>query len=924
MKNSTLKTITDHVPALCIAVTLLLSITTIASAGSPVITGMFVEGHASPLALKNTTPRFSWIIKDPERWDQTKSFRGEEKYREVQNAYRILVASSRALIDEDKGDLWDSGKVMSSNSTWIPYEGIPLEGKARCWWKVRTWDRADEPGPFSEVDFFETGLQEDDWKAHFIWDGTDNTNNFCYLRKQFEIPGDVAHARIYLFAHDDYKLFINGRFTGRGPAPSDPYHAALYNTYDITSLLSPGPNVIAVIAHYHGEGTGCGIKGTPAFICQAEIEYHDGETAKVISDSSWRCRAETPWDESSPCRGPHYARATSVESIDARKRVDGWMTPGFNDSSWSCAEKAEPGYRLEAQLIPGTEIREERPPIRIEYREPNIHFLDFGCNCTGWPELKIDNAEPGRKIRIWYAEEADDHKIVRNGNTIDHYFDEYICSGGSEIFEPDTKYNGFRYVEIEGYPGKLTHDDIRLKYAHTRLKKEGAFQCSSPLLNDIYEISVRTQVNACQGLLTDCPQREQAQYIADAVIQGLNLFYNFGYSGLHRKFLYDISHSFKKPGFISAQHPSETLTLIPEWILHWPIGIWNHYLYTGDRKVVDDLYPLARKTLAIFARFEDSKTHLLKNVPGDSLSDHPLSTMDNIVEALTPLNCLYYQALTVTAKMAGTLSLKDEEKTLTQASARIKQAINTHLFDGKSRYMDCLGSEKSHALASAFPLCFGIVPEENIPEVLDHIVSRGFEPSVYGGFYLCEALYKYDRADHLHALIRNEDALWGKMLAEGSTTTWEAWMKGGSLSHAWSAYPMKFLLSGLVGIEPLSPGFSTFRIKPHVVDGIKFAEGTVPTPRGLIRAEWKRTGNGLSLRVEIPVNTKAEIQLPTLGLEEFAVFESGFPVAKGHWARNKPPGFLPMDLSDHDGPGRVNFCVGSGIYSFLIREWEVD
>jgi len=891
---------------ICVAALLWLIRAEPTSGNLPHPSRLLVDGICEPLALKNTCPQFSWIIHDRDRG-------------EVQTAYQILVASSPTLIVQNKGDLWDSNKVPSSASTHVPYAGSPLSGRSRYWWKVRTWDRSGRAGPFSSAACFETGLHGEDWQADYIWDGTAANNNYCYLRRRLTLPGRVKQARIYLFAHDDYRLFINGRFVGRGPAPSDPYDSALYNTWDITSLLEPGDNVLTVIAHYHGEGTGCGVKGTPAFICQAEIDCEGGKQLTLTSDASWKVLAETPWNEASPCRGPNYAQATSVEDYDARKEVDQWMQTDFDDTVWKHARVVAPGYQLEAQTVPVEALDRLLVPVRIENPIPGIHLVDFGLNSTGWPVLRIEGADAGQQIRIWYAEEKDGDRIVRDSNSISNYYDQYTCKGGAtETWAPDTKYNGFRYVEIEGYPGTLTAERIRLHYSHTALRREGSFNSSNDLVNRIYEICARTQVNACQGVLVDCPHREQTQYAADAAIQGLNIFYNFGNPGLHRKFLYDISDSALQSGLISSTHPSEKRSLIPEWLLHWPAALWNEYLYTGDSRPLRDHSPSLERLIEIFARYEDVNTGLLADLPGHEISDHPLGGMDMEGSSLTPQNCLYYRAHVIAAQVADLTGCTKQAAQHRAAADRIRQAINTHLFDGKNRYRDCSGSSAFHALSSVFALYVDIVPEDRIEAVVDYVVSKGFEPSVYGGFYLCEVLYRFDRDLAMARYLLEEDQRWGLMLASGSTTTWEAWFSGVSQSHAWSAYPMKFLLSGLAGIEPIEPGFGSFRIRPRIRGELQFTEGTVPTPRGPIDSNWYKTDRGLRLQVEIPVNTQARIDLPVPESASYTILEGGQRIYSNHRFQKGVPGisFIGFDQN------RISFLTGSGTYSFELFSTE--
>ena len=114
------------------------------------------EYLANPAGIDATVPRLSWIITSHRR-------------AEMQTAYQVLVASSPELLSESKGDLWDSGKVLSNESAQISYGGSPLLSRETCFWKVRTWDRDDQPGEWSDAASWSMGLlQREDWSAKWI------------------------------------------------------------------------------------------------------------------------------------------------------------------------------------------------------------------------------------------------------------------------------------------------------------------------------------------------------------------------------------------------------------------------------------------------------------------------------------------------------------------------------------------------------------------------------------------------------------------------------------------------------------------------------------------------------------------------------------------------------------------------------------
>src|SRR5262249_5344055 len=81
----------------------------------------------TPIGIDEPRPRLSWWIDD-------------DRPAEIQTEYQIIAARRPESLDEDNGDLWDSGRVESSSTCHIPYAGKPLTSRQRVWWKVRTFD----------------------------------------------------------------------------------------------------------------------------------------------------------------------------------------------------------------------------------------------------------------------------------------------------------------------------------------------------------------------------------------------------------------------------------------------------------------------------------------------------------------------------------------------------------------------------------------------------------------------------------------------------------------------------------------------------------------------------------------------------------------------------------------------------------------
>jgi alpha-L-rhamnosidase len=156
---------------LCAAFTL--SLCAYAQDSIPAPTHLRTEYLANPLGIATDAPRFGWWMRhdDPS---------------EAQAAYRVLVASTPDILAQDKGDLWDSGKVASDESVEVPYTGQNLNSFQRAWWKVCLWDKRDRPSAFSEPATFElAALKSDDFSAKWIQGTPDDPgNNGCRSRTE--------------------------------------------------------------------------------------------------------------------------------------------------------------------------------------------------------------------------------------------------------------------------------------------------------------------------------------------------------------------------------------------------------------------------------------------------------------------------------------------------------------------------------------------------------------------------------------------------------------------------------------------------------------------------------------------------------------------------------------------------------------------
>ena len=177
--------------------------------------------------------------------------------------------------------------------------------------------------------------QEVRWKAHWEWiPGNPRPKNYyLYLRKIVDFPESLDQATAFVSADNRYKLFVNGKFLGRGPARSDPREQS-YDVYDFSRELKLGKNVIAALVHHYGVSTGAYILGRGGFLFQCEAIIKSQSTVEILSNHSWKVARDTAWFQQAP-------RISSplgfVEVYDANLEPHGWQTRDFDDSFWQSA-----------------------------------------------------------------------------------------------------------------------------------------------------------------------------------------------------------------------------------------------------------------------------------------------------------------------------------------------------------------------------------------------------------------------------------------------------------------------------------------------------------------------------------------------------------------------------------------------------------
>jgi alpha-L-rhamnosidase len=881
--------------ALCAASTSMLS----AGALSP--THLRCEYLDNPLGIDVLQPRLSWVLTSDERGAK-------------QTAYQILVASSESALKTAQADLWDSGKVASGETAHIRYSGKPLASHQQAIWKVRVWDGKGQPRE-SEPATWEMGLLKPDaWNAKWIARTTDtNSNPAPLLRRTFNLNGEIKQARAYICGLGYHELYLNGRKTGDhvlDPGYTRYDRRSLYVTHDVTNQLKQGANAIGVIL---GNGWyNCHTKAVwkfheapwraaPKLLLHLRVDYADGRSETIVSDESWKCST-----------GPIvFDSIYGGETYDARLEKSGWANPDYNAADWEPAKVVDaPAGQLAAQMMPPIKINLTLKPAKLTEPKPGVFVFDIGQNLAGMAELTV-SGPAGTSVQMRYGERLSpdgtldtrdiEQHVKKLGKEQQHQTDTYILKGeGKETWHSRFTYHGFQYVEVTGFPGKPTLDNLRALFIHSAVPKAGEFTCSNPMLEKINTAAHWAFLSNLQGIPTDCPHREKNGWTGDAHLACEQAQFNFFPATVYQKWINDIGDEQKPtgqlPGIVPTSGWGYSWGNGPAWDSAFLLIPYYQYLYYGDTENF-------RRHYDGMKRYVDYLTTRAKDgIVSIGLNDWaPWKTR---TQAGITDTAYYYVDTKIVALAAGLLDKKDDARKYEALAESIKTAFTQKFYHPETALYDN-GSQTALSCA----LYQGLVEPANKARVLENLTAavektnHHIDAGILGTKYILNALLENGRADVAYRMVAQKDQPgWGWWLEQGGTTLWEQWGGGESRNHIMFGDVSAWFYKALAGIrpDPKSPGFKHFFINPQVVGDLTRAKGAYDSIRGKIVSDWQVVNGEFQITLVIPANTTATVSLPVIS----ELTESGQPA-------NKAVGVTDLRVES----GRTVFEADSGIYN---------
>ncbi len=851
----------------------------LSAAADPSVVKLLCEYKVNPIGIDTPNPRLSWQIE-------------ASSPGIMQEAYQVIVSSSREGL-EAGGDLaWDTGKVLSSQSIHIAYQGRETQSRQRYYWKARVWT-GDQASDWSEAAFWEMGLLDaPDWKADWIestWqEDTAKSEPAHMMRREFSLEKNPVAARLYITSHGLYQAQINGAVVGDQvltPGWTSYGKRLQYQTYDVTELLKKGDNAIGVQlgdGWYRGfiafRGNRNAYGDSLGLLCQLEVTDEDGKTEIISSGTEWK----------SSTGAVLASDIYNGEVYDARLEKDGWSESGFDDSGWTPVRKGSPGTaELIAPAGPPVRRIEEIKPVKILETPEGDTVVDMGQNMVGWIRLKVEG-DAGTKVTLRHTEVLDKKGdfYTENLRAAKQTLEYTLKGKGTEVYEPLFTFQGFRYVAVDGYPGELTTESLTGIVVHSDMPASGSFECSNPLINQLQHNIIWGQKGNFVDVPTDCPQRdERLGWTGDAQVFAETASFNFNAASFYTKWLGDVAADQTEDGQVphvvpnvlrgfSATGWSDAAVIIP----------WTMYVRFGDKGILEQQYD-SMAAWVEYMKKQAGNSYLWTNGThyGDWLafatnrSDYPGATTDKDMLA----TAFYAYSTSLMEKTARVLGRYEEAEGYASLWKRIQEAFVREYVTANGRMAS--NTQTAYTIA----LNFGLLPEGLRAQAADRLEAdvRSFNNHLTTGFlgtpYLCHVLSSNGKIGAAYDLLNQETyPSWLYPVKMGATTIWERWdgiKPDGSFQdpgmNSYNHYAYGAIGSWLYGVvagiqpDPDEPGFRHILISPEPGGGLSHASAELESLYGTIKSGWKLEEGLFTLAVRIPPNTHATVMLPKARLE---------------------------------------------------------
>ncbi|MGN6219755.1 MAG: family 78 glycoside hydrolase catalytic domain [Microbacterium sp.] len=777
--------------------------------------------------------------------------------------------------------------VEGRSSTRVPWPFAPLAPREEVSLRVRVsgLDGAisDWSAPARVVAGF---LAEGEWQAKTIGlPSPSETAQPAYLRTEFEVTGQVARATLYATALGVYQVAIDGvdvddqvMKPGWTPYPK----RLIHETTDVTALLAEGRNAIGVrlagawATEHFGfrENARPLYADQPRFAAQLLIEYADGAAEWVSTDASWQVSTGPVTASGLYAGEDHDARRDLVD--DAGR---GFAEPGYDAFAWGRAVECEPVHTPEARVSPFVRRLDELAVREVITTPAGKTVLDFGQNLVGRLRIRV-SGPAGTEITLRHAEVLEHGELGTRPLRAAAATDRYTLAGdGVEEWEPEFTFHGFRYAQIDGWPGDFDPDAVTAVVIHSDMERTGWFEASHPLVNQLHENIVWGLRGNFLYLPTDCPQRdERLGWTGDIQVFAPTAAFLYDVRGFLDSWLRDLALEqvdgvvpFVVPNALGVARPAaawgDAATIVP-WVLHerYADAATVARQYDSMKSWADVLIGLAGPRRLWEGMFQF----------GDWLD--PDAPPEQAAKAKTDADIVasayLFRSADAVARAAALLGHDADAREYAAVAEEVREAFLAEYVTPAGRMMS--DAQTAYAMA----ITFDIAPAEQQAVLGDRLaeLTRLSGYRIGTGFVgtpiIQDAL---TRTGHLETarrlLVQTENPSWLYPVTMGATTIWERWdsmLPDGTINPgemtSFNHYALgaigDWLHRVVAGLAPDAPGYARLRIEPRPLAEFDSASAEHLTPYGTARSGWSRESGVVRFTATVPPNTTAVVVLP--------------------------------------------------------------
>ena len=805
-----------------------------------------VERTDTPLYVDAATPRFSWVIH-------------AEKNGTAQIGYRLQVSRGGKRV-------WDSGEIRSAQSFDVVYAGPALVPGERYDWRVEV---KTSEGTAAGASSFGTALDEAGW-AGARWIGKADAASFParLLRRTFHVGAGVARATLYVAAGGYAAMQLDGRPVS--DAVLSPGFTNYTKRVEVTATdvaLTPGE-------HELGAELGRGFygmtnpnvwhwerapwHGQPRVRAVLVIRYNDGRAERVSTNTQWQL-ADGPTRLDDLYGGEDY---------DAQKAAP---------TAWAPAtELPAPAGRLVAQTEQPIRVTQVLDAAEVTEPKPGTFVFAFPRVIAGWADFDV-TGPAGTTITARYGEKLlpdgtvdarDEHHYFKHGFQTDHL----TLGEGRTQWHARFSYKGFRYVQVDGWPGKPDLAAVKASIVHTDVAITGRFDSSNDLLNWIHRATVDTLLNNLHGIPTDTPMYEKNGWTGDGMLGADMFLRNVDAGALLTKWVRDIADTRGNDGapLVTAPNAGWALDVhAPTWHSAYVLVPWSIYMATGDRAPIDEhLEGMARYVAMEHAR---SPGGIANTELGDWVSPETDPSGENAPEDKRVAATAYlYRMERVVADMQRLTGHPGEAARFDHMADEVRVAFNARFLDRATATYRGEGDQGYRQAHNLLALGFGLVPDDLRQRVAAGVAAdaraRGdhLDTGALATKLILPVLTATGHADEAWAIATQVTfPSWGFWRANGATSLWEHWkLASRSRGHYFLGTVDDWLFEDVAGLRPLEAGWRRFAVEPALTGSLEHASAAVMTPYGEASVAWHKGPSGIEADVRVPVGTEANVGLP--------------------------------------------------------------